>query len=167
MKSINVKFKNVWNPHNKGETLILSTIAIFKKYTKNPQKRILTAIKRLRSGVKILTTLVSGKVIPLPAYLAEDGANYRAMRWILSAARERSKHQHLTANSLVEEIKETLKKKGRAFKSKRDLIKEIRDARVNLRKSFRRHKWIKKKKKNEVSSALFQKWSRLYQKNIK
>jgi len=132
-------FKNISSPYHSGETLLLSTLSILKKHYRHPQKIILSAIKCLRPGVKVLTHIVAGRVIPLPAYLREKSSNYLAIKWLLKAARERTTKSFI-ANDLVNEIRDTLKKQGRAFKSKRDLIKEIRDARVNLRKSYRRFK---------------------------
>jgi len=146
VKKVLIKFKNIRSPQHSGEKLLLSTLSILKKTNSNPQKLLATAIARLRPGVKILIRIRAGRVIPLPAYQREESANYWAIRWLLQAAQERT-NKSFVATDLVGEIRDTLKKRGRAYKSKVDLIKEIREARVNLHKKFRRFKRIQKKRK--------------------
>jgi len=143
-KQLLTLFKNIRSPYHRGETLLLSALSILKKYNPDPQKTILTAIHSLRPGVKILTKIIAGRVIPLPAYQREDSANYWAIRWLLKAARERTS-KSFRPTDLVDEINDTLKKRGLAYKSKMDVIKDIRDARVNLQKSFRKFKRFKPK----------------------
>lgn len=152
-------FKNIKSPHHSGETLLLSTLSILKKSNSNPQKTLLSAIKRLRPGVKILTHIIAGRVIPLPAYRPENSSNYLAIKWLLKAARERTS-KSFVVNDLVNEINDTLKNQGRAFKSKIDLIKEIREARVNLRKSYRKFK----NKKYGITKTI---WNSIPQSTVK
>jgi len=66
------------------------------------------------------------------------------LKWLYKAAQDR-KSKGFTIQDLVHEIRDALAKKGLAFKSKMDFIKEIRASRVNIRKSFRKFKRFKRK----------------------
>jgi len=145
MKQLLCKVKNIRSSQLKGETILLSTLSVLKEAKVSPQGLLSTAIKNLHPGLKIITKIRSGKAIPLPAYQTEDSANYYAIRWLYKAAQAR-KYKGFTIKDLVHEIRDALAFKGLAFKSKIELVKEIRAARVNLRKSFRKFKKFKFKK---------------------
>lgn len=130
------QFKNIYSPHHKGETILLSTLSTLKKEKFNPQRTLVTAIKNLHSGLKLITQIKSGKIIYLPTYQFQSSANYYAIRWLYNGAKERQ--NKIQSNHLVNEVKDILVKKGRAFKSKLELIKDIRKSRVNIRKKFKR-----------------------------
>jgi len=63
-KELLLKFKNIRSPQHSGEKLLLSTLSILKNTNTNPQKIILTAITNLRPGVKVLTQVRAGRIIP-------------------------------------------------------------------------------------------------------
>jgi len=136
------QFKNLWSPQHRGEKILLSTLAILKKAKLNPLKLLLTSIKRLRPGVKLITQVKAGKVFYLPAYQTEHSANYYAIKWLYKGAIDR-KPKAFSIHELVQEIYDTLKKDSRAFKSKLDLIKLIRESKVNLRKKWKKIKFKK------------------------
>jgi len=163
-KRLFCQFKNLRSPQQKGEKILLSTLSTLKKLSGNPQGAILTAIKNLRPGVKVITQVKSGKVIPLPAYQREQSANYFAIRWLYKAAQDKTS-KAFRVQDLVDEIFDTLHQKGRAFKSKLDLVKEIRESRVNLRKSYRKFKKFQRKRVTpKIWNHKTRKWEDLIQK---
>jgi len=147
-KRLYCQFKNIFSSQQKGEKILLSTFSILKKNKYNPQKTLVNAVKRLHTGLKIITKIRSGRPKYLPAYQFKSSANYYAIRWLYKAAKEKTSKSFDT-QLLVNEIKDTLLSKGRAYKSKLDLIKEIRKSRVNLRKRFKRN-FFKYKFKRKV-----------------
>jgi len=149
IKRLLCKFKNIRSPQHRGEKIFLSTLSILKEKKINPLNLLLTAIARLRPGVKIITRIKSGRIIYLPIYQSEQSADYYAIRWLYKATQDRNPKAFLI-RELVDEIYDTLKEEGRAFKSKLDLIKLIRESRVNLRKRFRRFKYTKKPQPQKI-----------------
>jgi ribosomal protein S7 len=143
------QFKNLFSPQHNGEKTLLSTLAILKKRKVNPLKLLLSSIKKLRPGVKILTQVKSGKVFYLPAYQSEHSADYSAIKWLYKGAKDRNPRA-FSIYELVNEIADTLTKDSRAYKYKLDLIKGIRESKVNLKKTFKKLKYKKNKGKKKI-----------------
>ncbi len=139
-KQILLKFKRLGSSGNFGEKCLLFTLANLKKKRRiNPISSLSSALETLKPGLKLISQVKSGKVIYLPAYVRPESSYYLATRWIYNAANERNKKVSLPIN-LSLEICETLDNHGLCLKAKVDLIKSVREARPNIRKSFVKNK---------------------------
>jgi len=136
-KTISTKFCKIISSQHRGEKIYLTTLRYLKLINKSvgPQTLVKKTLEILRPGIKIISHVKAGKIIYLPAYQTKNSAQFYALKWLCNAARERA-IRTFKSKYLALEIKDTLKNRGRAFKSKLDLIKLIRESRMNLRKKF-------------------------------
>jgi len=138
-----------------GEKMLLSILGALKGKALHPANKFFTTIRKLHTGVKVLSQIRSGKSSTVPAYQSERSANHSAINWLLKAVRDKTK-KSIVANDIVAELKDVHNHQGLAFKSRLNLIKEIRAARVNLRRRFYRlprELYLKRRKKRRDERA--------------
>src|ERR1700722_10797802 len=138
-----------------GEKMVFLILGALKGEKVRPANKFFTAIRNLHTGVKVLSQIRSGKSSTVPAYQSERSANHSAINWLLKAVRDKTK-KSIVANDIVAELKDVSNHQGLAFKARLNLIKEIRAARVNLRRRFYRlprELYLKRRKKRREERA--------------
>lgn len=105
-----------------------------KKTDKDPLEVFLKAIDNVKPSVECKTRRVGGASYQVPLEIRDARREALAMRWIISAARNRNGHG--MADTLASELMDAFNNTGSAYKKKEDVHKM-----AEANKAFAHYRW--------------------------
>jgi small subunit ribosomal protein S7 len=104
------------------------------KTDKEPLEVMLKALENVKPMVEVKSRRVGGATYQVPVEIRDSRAEALAMRWVITAARQRSGHG--MADTLAAELLDAYNNTGTAFKKKEDTHKM-----AEANKAFAHYRW--------------------------
>ena len=159
-----VQFKNVIpSVKNKDNNLIL-TLSSLKKSNifVTPQTFLINACENIAPGAGLLPRVRAGRVHYVPGKIKYLASMYKGIKWMLESVKMPNKillHERLSI-----ELKNILNNTGPSLNLKRNFIKELRAAQLNVRRRKFFNKFIKRKRYRRMQNQKNKKLQKKYKK---